>query len=696
MAIEVPPAVQNLFLVLTGEKWPRVNEDDLREKANVWGQTGDAMNADLLPLMVQAVETIRANFTGKAAIKFADMMAPYAVEEPRYIPQVAAQAQTLKEFLLEASTQVEYVKIISIGEVILLIAQIAWAIAMAFWTGGESMVWLSERIAIVRFLLERWWGRLVLQFAMAEIFGIAFQLALDVLTQAIQFAKHTRSKWDVNATIGAVEVGAIGGALSVPFSAIGHLFAAKITKVVVTRMDVDAGRMIAEVEKVMSNNAKGWERLSIPTLGREITMDLLRSAEMPLRVKIAAVGIHAFTEMVEEGLHEAITEGTVKAANGQGFSFNPFAFTSGVASHISEEIGHGLAHVIVPEKHAVTSDPRFDEKTPLLDKSADSENTESDVSDTETDDGSGTDALGPPVVAGTHPSVSATPPGNDSRAFSPPPSRTGSPAPAENGTPATAGSNGSTAQAPGRTANEPATSNGRSTTAPANGSLARGSANNGSAGDGTSSEGTGRGTGSTLPPTTSGFRGTPGQNGTGSPASTPGTTSRGITEPTTSPTTAAERPSESTATRTSAQTPTPGTGRGAQPGAEGTTTRPTTTSESTVPAKQTAQAGAERTPEASPSTDRNPFRTGTRPSASTPETGRTDPASSNNPFRTAQRPPADTPEAAPDRNPFRTGSRTSTPEAVPDRNPFRTGAQTSTPEAAPSTDRNPFRTGTAR
>ncbi|MFB9835384.1 WXG100-like domain-containing protein, partial [Actinoallomurus acaciae] len=345
MAIEVPEGVQGLFLVLTGEKWPTANEDALREVGNAWGTAGDRLENELAPYMLQAVQKIRANFTGKSAIKFADMMAPYVVDQPRYIPQAAAQFQQLKKFLLDAATQVEYVKIISIEELVLLIAQIAWAIAMAFWTDGASMTWLAARMAIVRFLLKTWWGRLVLQFILAELFGIAFQVALDVLTQAIQFAKGTRTSWDVHATISAVEVGAIGGLLSLPFSAIGHFLSHQLTNGL-TRLlgrEVSATTLQPVVVRAVNGAARNLGKdTPIPKAAKSITENLFRAADKPLRIRLTEIGVPAIIEMTEEGLHEAITEGVVMAANGQGFQFNPFSFTSGVASSIATQSGHGI------------------------------------------------------------------------------------------------------------------------------------------------------------------------------------------------------------------------------------------------------------------------------------------------------------------------------------------------------------------
>src|SRR3569833_2097982 len=353
MAIEAPEGVQGLFLVLTGERWPTANEDALREVGNAWGTAGDRLESELAPYMVQVVQHIRASFTGKSAIRFADMMAPYVVGEPQYIPQAAAQFQQMKKVLLDAATLVEYVKIISIEELILLIAQIAWVIAMAFWTDGASLTWLAARMAIVRFLLRSWWGRQILQIVLAELFGIAFQDALDVLTQAIQFAKHTRTSWDVKATFSAIEVGAVGGALSLPFSAVSHLLSRKLTSGL-TRL-LGRGVDVTTVQPVVVRAVNGAARnlgkdAPLPQAAKAVTENLFKAADKPLRIRLTQIGVPAIISMTEEGLHEAITEGVVMAANGQGFQFNPYSFTSGMAGSIAGQTGHGIGTMLAMPK----------------------------------------------------------------------------------------------------------------------------------------------------------------------------------------------------------------------------------------------------------------------------------------------------------------------------------------------------------
>ncbi|MGI5229453.1 hypothetical protein [Actinoallomurus sp. CA-142502] len=390
MGLEVPENVRGLFLVLTGEKWPSVDEDALWHAAEAWGIASDRMRNEAGPYLLRVVQDIRENFSGKSAIKFAEMMGPYITEPPYYLPQAADQFKGLQQFLDEAGTQVEYVKIISIEELVLLIAQIAWAIAAAYYTAGSSLVWLAGRFVVVRFLLQRLWGRLLLQFAMAELFGIAFQLALDVLTQTVQFAKGSRSKWDTRSTLMSVEVGAMGGALTVPFSLIAHQVSKYVTKAFSKLLgkEISLAELNPFVVRAVNNAHEQLEHTPISAVGKDATGKVsekivdgvVKSVPEPLRVRLVKIGIPVLIEVTEEGLHEAITEGLVNQANGQGFSFNPFSFTSGVAGGMASALGHGLGHKLAgprPEAHGYTQlpdepktdaepDPTDDDTQPLL------------------------------------------------------------------------------------------------------------------------------------------------------------------------------------------------------------------------------------------------------------------------------------------------------------------------------------------
>lgn len=88
MAIMVPEEVGNLFMVLTGEKWPQINEDQLRKLSESWRNTSNRLRSELTPELAQAIKLIRSEFYGKAAMRFADRMAPY-VESNGYIETAA-------------------------------------------------------------------------------------------------------------------------------------------------------------------------------------------------------------------------------------------------------------------------------------------------------------------------------------------------------------------------------------------------------------------------------------------------------------------------------------------------------------------------------------------------------------------------------------------------------------------------------
>src|SRR6266540_621109 len=286
MSMHVPDGVRGLFLVLTGEEWPTADEDQLGLLGRAWGKAATRVKHELEPQLTHAVNRIRTNFDGQAERGFADTMAPYSVDKPYYIHSAVEQFRQVETFLEDTSVQVEYVKLISILTLIELLAEIAWAVMASPFTGGASMAWLEGVMEVVKFLMQRWWGRLFLRILQAEVMGIAFQAAMDGLVQAIQIAEGKRKHWDTKLTIQSVAVGALGGALSLPFNAIGH------------RLGHLLGGALVSTRWLMKTGTQ-------------------------------------LVDTVEEGLHEAFTEGIYAALSGDGFSFNPFSFTSGGFSSLT-------------------------------------------------------------------------------------------------------------------------------------------------------------------------------------------------------------------------------------------------------------------------------------------------------------------------------------------------------------------------
>ncbi|MGX7828863.1 hypothetical protein ACTG9Q_27610 [Actinokineospora sp. 24-640] len=226
MAMMLPDEVRTLFLVLTGEEWPDADEDKLRALAQEWDRAADDLEHVLAPALRRAVEAVTASgFEGEAERAFITRMSPFVLGQGNHIAASAAQFRQLAAFLRNLALDVEYVKLISVLTLVTLLAEIAWAVAMAYWTAGGSMAWLAARITVVRTMLKTMLGRLVLNAAEAVVFGVAFQALMDVVTQGIQFAMGTRTEYDTAKLVDAVAIGVVGGVIALPVGAAGKLLA---------------------------------------------------------------------------------------------------------------------------------------------------------------------------------------------------------------------------------------------------------------------------------------------------------------------------------------------------------------------------------------------------------------------------------------------------------------------------------------
>jgi hypothetical protein len=317
MAMMVSDEVRTMFLVVTGEEWPDANEDKLRALADAWDQAALRLTNELSPQLQQAVAVIRATFVGEAERAFADRMAPFVEGPDNYLAVAGEQFSELAKFLRELALDVEYVKLVSILSLIALIAEIAWAIAMSFWTAGASMAWLAARFAIVRFLLRSLLGRLLMRFAQAAVFGVAFQLVIDVAAQTIQFAMGTRHQWNPKHTANAAAVGAMGAALAPPLAVVGKM----VSSVATGGLDKLLGKI---------TTGRDWHQ--------------------PVSKTVTDIGIESFHETLTEALYKYATEGE--------FEMNPFSATSGAISGTGGALGGTIGNSLQSDGSGNAPGPR--------------------------------------------------------------------------------------------------------------------------------------------------------------------------------------------------------------------------------------------------------------------------------------------------------------------------------------------------
>ncbi|RKT83055.1 Papain fold toxin 1, glutamine deamidase [Saccharopolyspora antimicrobica] len=298
MAMVVSPEVAKLFQVLTGEEWPDANEDQLRALAAEWTAAAQTL-AELGPGLRSAVQAVRSEFAGEAAEAFVRRVASF-VEGDDLISAAAELFNGLAKTLTDLALDVEYMKIVTIASLVALIAEIAWATAMAPFTGGATMAWLAARMAIVRFLIKTLLGRVLMQVLSTAVFSIAFQLLIDVVAQLSQFAMGTRTEWDTDKTKNAAGVGAMGAALALPIGGLGKVFGSGLNNALNAAFAKKFG--------------KDW----------------------------AKNGVKVISEISTESFHEMMTEALYKYATEGEFELNPYAATAGAASGAGSAGGSAL------------------------------------------------------------------------------------------------------------------------------------------------------------------------------------------------------------------------------------------------------------------------------------------------------------------------------------------------------------------
>ncbi|WP_446689098.1 WXG100-like domain-containing protein [Saccharopolyspora phatthalungensis] len=338
----VPEEVRRLFQVLTGEDMTDADEDALFVVAAAL-ESGAATVESLAPVVGHVVERVRGGFSGKATDRFAQRLEAFGP----VLESGGAGVRQLAEFARNLALQVQYLKFVTVGGLLLLVAEIAWAVAMAGPTGGASMAWLAARFAVMRLLLTRWWGQLFMRLAMAQIVGIGLQVVMDAGAQGLQFALGTRKKWDAAMSEMAVGVGSFSGLLAVPLSALGNVVGNAIAKVLVRGLGdkIDAEVLAAAARQVAEEHAEQYPVASMAKFADVVSKNLEDYTGMSVRAMWVARFGHGLGESLEEGLTEMLGEAGYGAISGQGAQWNPFSFTAGVSEAIGSGIGNlaGLA-----------------------------------------------------------------------------------------------------------------------------------------------------------------------------------------------------------------------------------------------------------------------------------------------------------------------------------------------------------------
>ncbi|MFI6845115.1 protein-glutamine glutaminase family protein [Kitasatospora sp. NPDC050467] len=216
----LPPALAKVFSLVSGMKWPEANEDNLRTAGDDYLAIGKDM-PELRGYIVELVESCKREFEGEAANQFeARMLQLIGGSEGNdgidYLKAAEASAKELGEFAHKVANQVEYTKWMIIGQLIQLLAQIAWAIANIPLTFGASLATIFAAREAAAQIIKQVFLWLLRQIALHEFLSVTTGLMLDVIIQGIQIGKGHRKEWDGEATLQTLKFAAINGLIAGP------------------------------------------------------------------------------------------------------------------------------------------------------------------------------------------------------------------------------------------------------------------------------------------------------------------------------------------------------------------------------------------------------------------------------------------------------------------------------------------------
>ncbi|WP_190812992.1 WXG100-like domain-containing protein [Saccharopolyspora pogona] len=379
-SIMVPEGVRRLFQVLTGEDMTDADEGGLFAVADAL-ESGAVGVGEVGPFLAELVAKVRTEFSGKAADRFAGGLEIF----DGLLASGEGALRELAVFVRDLARQVRYLKLVTIYGLELLLFEMAWAVYWAGATGGASMAWLAARMAVMRFLLSRWWGQLFMRLAMAAAGGVAFNVVPDMQAQLQMLGEKSAEKWDGKLTEQAAGMGAFSALVSLPLSAVGGLVSNALTKVLVKGLGdgVDEKILEAAAKKAVAEHAEKYPVSAMAKFADAVGEHLDHYAGMSVRGMWSARFGSGIGEALSEGLGELFGEVGYLAASGQEVTWNPFSVTAGVFESVFSGVGNlaGLAwrgklHPEGPSPYLDDTSRRQDtttegggfdrEKTPLL------------------------------------------------------------------------------------------------------------------------------------------------------------------------------------------------------------------------------------------------------------------------------------------------------------------------------------------
>ncbi|MFH8386881.1 hypothetical protein ACH4E7_39210 [Kitasatospora sp. NPDC018058] len=214
MAIEIPPGFNGIARLAAGQDFPKPNEDQLMRMGAAWDDASKQLER-----IARSVDPVTARVLNGVRGATADEFRSFMGRLRRNIPEMSEGAAQIGKMSSETGLQVGYAKYMIIAQVVWLAYEITALVQSVY---GAALI--PAQVAAVR-----WNVQMILRRAFTSVVSAAVaQTAMDAAVQGIQFLMGARTEWDTNATIGAVEMGALSGAVAGPIGMAAEAVAPKI------------------------------------------------------------------------------------------------------------------------------------------------------------------------------------------------------------------------------------------------------------------------------------------------------------------------------------------------------------------------------------------------------------------------------------------------------------------------------------
>ncbi|MFL1438219.1 WXG100-like domain-containing protein, partial [Nocardiopsis protaetiae] len=203
---------RNLLYGLTGIQYPTANPAAMRALGEHYADMARRLN-ELGPMIAASRRRVQDTFDGRTSEYYSRALDQFTTGRNDYVGQAGDLAGTMSRSMREGAATAEYMVMMIWGQLVALLAEIAFAIAMAKWTFGASLNWIPMFQRLRSLLIGR---ILIWAISTAVPHQIIAQLfaSLDSIIQRIQIDNGTRDHHDANLTSGAHIGAAISGIVS--------------------------------------------------------------------------------------------------------------------------------------------------------------------------------------------------------------------------------------------------------------------------------------------------------------------------------------------------------------------------------------------------------------------------------------------------------------------------------------------------